>query len=65
MAYSCEINLVVLWNWLKDCKLANRVSSNIELPSDKSLKLLAPNKTKEKVLQPLKFARDFLKKQNQ
>ena len=30
-------------------KLANRVSSNIELPSDKSLKLLAPNKTKEKV----------------
>ncbi len=39
--------------------LANRVSSNIELPSDKSLKLLAPNKTKEKVLQPLKFARDY------
>ena len=38
--------------------LANRVSSNIELPSDKSLKLLAPNKTKESVLQPLKFARD-------
>jgi predicted DNA-binding helix-hairpin-helix protein len=41
-------------------KLANRVSSNIELPSDKSLKLLAPNKTKEKVLQPLKFARDII-----
>jgi putative DNA modification/repair radical SAM protein len=40
-------------------KLANRVSSNIELPSDKSLKLLAPNKSKEKVLQPLKFARDY------
>jgi putative DNA modification/repair radical SAM protein len=40
-------------------KLANRVSSNIELPSDKSLRLLAPNKTKEKVLQPLKFARDL------
>jgi len=39
--------------------LANRVSSNIELPSDKSLKLLAPNKTKEKVLQPLKHARDI------
>ncbi|RXJ86533.1 putative DNA modification/repair radical SAM protein [Arcobacter sp. CECT 8985] len=38
--------------------LANRVSSNIELPSDKSLKLLAPNKTKEKILQPLKHARD-------
>ena len=39
--------------------LASRVSSNIELPSDKSLKLLAPNKTKEKVLQPLKLARDI------
>ncbi len=40
-------------------RLASRVSSNIELPSDASLKLLAPNKTKEKVLQPLKLARDF------
>jgi putative DNA modification/repair radical SAM protein len=40
-------------------KLANRVSSNIELPSDKSLKLLAPNKSKEQVLQPLKLARDI------
>lgn len=39
--------------------LANRVSSNIELPSDKSLKLLAPNKTKQKILQPLKLARDI------
>jgi putative DNA modification/repair radical SAM protein len=39
--------------------LASRVSSNIELPSDKSLKLLAPNKTKDKVLQPLKLARDI------
>lgn len=39
--------------------LANRVSSNIELPSDNSLKLLAPNKTKQKVLQPLKHARDI------
>ncbi|PHO08741.1 putative DNA modification/repair radical SAM protein [Malaciobacter canalis] len=38
--------------------LANRVSSNIELPSDKSLKILAPNKSKEKILQPLKHARD-------
>jgi putative DNA modification/repair radical SAM protein len=45
--------------------LASRVSSNIELPSDKSLKLLAPNKTKEKVLQPLKLARDIsLKRTN-
>ena len=49
----------------KIVKLANRVSSNIELPSDKSLKLLAPNKTKEKVLQPLKFARDLSLAKNQ
>lgn len=40
-------------------RLASRVSSNIELPSDASLKLLAPNKTKEKVLSPLKLARNF------
>jgi putative DNA modification/repair radical SAM protein len=40
-------------------KLASRVSSNIELPSDASLKLLAPNKTKERVLQPLKLAREL------
>jgi len=44
--------------------LASRVSSNIELPSDKSLKLLAPNKTKEKVLQPLKLARDISMEKN-
>jgi putative DNA modification/repair radical SAM protein len=37
--------------------LANRVSSNIELPSNQSLQLLAPNKTKESVLQPLKYAK--------
>lgn len=40
-------------------QLASRVSSNIELPSNKSLALLAPNKTKEKILQPLKIARDI------
>lgn len=44
--------------------LASRVSSNIELPSDKSLKLLAPNKTKAKVLQPLKLARDITLEKN-
>ncbi len=49
----------------KVVELANRVSSNIELPSNKSLKLLAPNKTKEQVLQPLKYARDItLEKDN-
>jgi putative DNA modification/repair radical SAM protein len=40
-------------------KLASRVSSNIELPSNTSLKLLAPQKSKEKVLHPLKLARDI------
>ncbi len=40
-------------------QLASRVSSNIELPSNSSLALLAPNKTKEKILQPLKVARDI------
>lgn len=45
--------------------LANRVSSNIELPSAKSLALLAPDKSKEKLLSPLKHARDItLERQN-
>lgn len=39
--------------------LANRVSSNIELPSAKSLALLAPDKSKQKLLSPLKHARDI------
>lgn len=39
--------------------LANRVSSNIELPSSKSLALLAPQKNKENLLSPLKHARDI------
>lgn len=37
--------------------LANRVSSNIELPSAKSLALLAPDKNREKLLLPLHHAR--------
>ncbi|MBE0490632.1 MAG: putative DNA modification/repair radical SAM protein [Sulfurospirillum sp.] len=41
------------------CSLASRVSSNIELPSSKSLKLLAPQKSKETVLGPLIIARDL------
>ena len=39
--------------------LANRVSSNIELPSAKSLALLAPDKSKESLLSPLKHARNI------
>ncbi|MBT8349120.1 MAG: putative DNA modification/repair radical SAM protein, partial [Sulfurovum sp.] len=39
-------------------KLADRVSSNIELPSQKSLELLAPDKTKEKLFEPLKIVKN-------
>ncbi|MEY3091091.1 MAG: hypothetical protein RL113_1407 [Pseudomonadota bacterium] len=38
--------------------LADRVSSNIELPSEKSLLLLAPDKTKESVFKPLETVRN-------
>ena len=41
------------------CALASRVSSNIELPSSKGLKLLAPQKSKSQLLEPLKQARDI------
>jgi putative DNA modification/repair radical SAM protein len=39
--------------------LANRVSSNIELPTSKSLLLLAPQKSKAKVLEPLVIAKNL------
>ncbi|KLU63685.1 hypothetical protein DEAC_c43950 [Desulfosporosinus acididurans] len=35
--------------------LADRMSVNIELPSQESLKLLAPNKTKDSILRPMGF----------
>ena len=38
--------------------LADRMSVNIELPSESSLKLLAPQKTKEKVTKPMGQIRD-------
>lgn len=34
--------------------MADRMSANIELPSEESLKLLAPQKTREKVLSPIR-----------
>jgi putative DNA modification/repair radical SAM protein len=37
--------------------LADRVSSNVELPSQKSLALLAPEKTKEKLFEPLNIVK--------
>jgi putative DNA modification/repair radical SAM protein len=43
----------------KVVELSNRVSSNIELPSSNSLKLLAPDKTKTSVFAPLHFAKDY------
>ena len=39
-------------------RLADRVSSNIELPSEKSLKLLAPQKSKHSVFAPLAAAKE-------
>lgn len=38
--------------------LADRMSVNIELPSQKSLALLAPDKSKTDILQPMAFVRD-------
>lgn len=36
-------------------RLVDRMSVNIELPSDNSLRLLAPQKTKEKILNPMQY----------
>ncbi|MDR2036187.1 MAG: putative DNA modification/repair radical SAM protein [Coriobacteriales bacterium] len=41
--------------------LADRVSLNIELPSEESLRLLAPEKSKENTLGPMAFVRDGIK----
>ncbi len=38
--------------------LADRMSVNIELPSEQGLKLLAPQKTKESVLRPIEFIKN-------
>lgn len=39
-------------------RLVDRVSVNIELPSEKSLHLLAPQKTRNAILLPMKYFRD-------
>lgn len=39
-------------------RLADRMSVNMELPSQKSLSLLAPDKTKHSILEPMRFIRD-------
>lgn len=40
--------------------LADRISVNIELPSQNSLQQLAPNKSKESILKPMKFIRNTI-----
>ena len=40
--------------------LADRMSVNIELPSEKSLTTLAPNKGKQAILKPMAFIRDCI-----
>ncbi len=49
---------------LEATRLADRVSSNIELPSSKSLALLAPDKSKELLFAPLNLARDYSLEKN-
>lgn len=39
-------------------RIVDRMSVNIELPSENSLKLLAPDKTKEDIVAPMKLIRD-------
>ncbi len=41
--------------------LVDRMSVNIELPSNESLKLLAPNKDKEKIITPMKYISNTIK----
>lgn len=41
-------------------KVVDRMSYNIELPSERSLKLLAPQKTKQSLLLPMKSLRDAI-----
>ena len=55
-----------------DSKLLNelghyvdRVSVNIELPSEKALRLLAPQKSRDAIMAPMKFFRDRIAEQKQ
>ena len=41
--------------------IVDRLSVNIELPSEESLKQLAPDKTKASIIKPMKFINDSLK----
>ncbi len=45
--------------------LADRMSVNIEMPSNDSLKLLAPDKSREAVLKPMSYIRERKKENNE
>ncbi len=45
---------------MKAAKLVDRMSYNIELPSEKSLKMLAPQKTKQSLLLPMKNLKEAI-----
>lgn len=45
--------------------LCDRMSVNIELPSERSLRVLAPNKSKENILRPMAAIRDTLRQNKQ
>ncbi|HBT64472.1 MAG TPA: putative DNA modification/repair radical SAM protein [Ruminococcaceae bacterium] len=45
--------------------LCDRLSINIELPSEKSLNILAPDKTKENIIKPMSIIRDTLTQNKQ
>ncbi len=45
---------------MKAARLVDRMSYNVELPSEQSLKLLAPQKTKQSLLLPMKGLKDAI-----
>lgn len=45
-------------------RYVDRVSVNIELPSEKALRLLAPQKSRDAIMAPMKFFRDRIAEQN-
>ena len=46
-------------------RYVDRVSVNIELPSEKALRLLAPQKSRDAIMAPMKFFRDRIAEQTQ
>lgn len=50
---------------MRAAKLADRMSYNIELPSEKSLKLLAPQKTRNSLILPMRYLRDSIEYEKQ